>query len=97
MSRDPWIGTPNYSWAYDDDDEEEALKEEQERQEKWMAEWAAKEREEVRRMVARTEELLAAEPFRAAARAKLAKEHPVAVGGALVATALAKLFDGSLF
>ena len=96
MSRDPWIGHPNYSWAYDDDDEE-ALREEQERQEKWMAEWAAKEREEARRMQARTEELLAAEPFKAAARAKLAKEHPVLVGGFLGATVLAKLFDGALF
>lgn len=96
MSRDPWIGTPNYSWAYDDDDEE-SRKEEERRQKKWMEEWAAKEREEVRRMVARTEELLAYEPFKAAARAKLAKEHPVAVTGAIVGTALAKLFDGSLF
>ena len=49
--------------------------------------------------MARTEELLAYEPYReaarAAARAKLAKEHPVLVGGSLVATLLAKLFDES--
>ena len=96
MSRDPWIGTPNYSWAYDDDDEE-SRKEEELRQKKRMEEWAAKEREEVRRMVARTEELLAYEPFKAAARARVTKEHPVLVTSTIVGTALAKLFDGSLF
>ena len=97
MANHPWIGRADYSWAYDDDDEDDkkARKEEQRRRERYMAEWAAKEREEVRRMVARTEELLAYEPFKAAARAKLAKEHPVIVGGSLVATLLAKLFDES--
>ena len=97
MANHPWIGRADYSWAYDDDDDEESRKEEQRRRERQMAARAAKEREEVRRMVARTEELLAYEPFKAAARAKLAKEHPVLVGGFLGATVLAKLFDGALF
>ena len=99
MSRDPWIGTPNAGYwdAFDDDIDEEALKEEQERTRKYLEEWAAKEREEVRRMTERVNALWAAEPYKAAARAKLAKEHPVLVTGAIVGTALAKLFDGSLF
>lgn len=94
MSRDPWIGHPNYSWAYDDDDEE-SRKEEERRREKRMAEWAAKEREEARRVQARIDAAL--EPIYARERAELAKEHPVLATGAIVGTALAKLFDGSLF
>lgn len=94
MSRDPWIGTPYYGWAYDDDDEE-SLREKRKKREQYMAEWAAREKEKARRVQARIDEQLAYEPYRAAARAKLANEHPVLVGGTLVATLLAKLFDES--
>lgn len=101
MANHPWIGRAAYSWAYDDDDDDDyadkKAQKEAERLKRWRKKWEEDRALEARRMQARTEELLAYEPFRAAARAKLAKEHPVLVGGFLGATVLAKLFDGSLF
>lgn len=101
MSRDPWIGTPHYGWADDDDDDdEEDRKKERER---WLAGMAAREREMARRIEQRIYEQTAVESLRAAARAeaaaraKLAKEHPALVTSTIVGTALAKLFDGALF
>jgi hypothetical protein len=99
MSRDPWIGTPYYGWADEGDDDyaDKKAQKEAERLKRWQKKWEEDRALEAKRMQARTEALLAYEPFKAAARARVTKEHPVLVGGSLVATALAKLFDGALF
>lgn len=96
ISRDPWIGRPYYG-CYDDDDDDDPeapdpWKEAAERdlQARLDAQAAA-----YRRVQARIDAAL--EPIRARERADLAKEHPVLTTGAIVGTALAKLFDGSLF
>lgn len=98
MSRDPWIGRP-FAGCYNDDDDDDPEEPDPwtEASEKFMQEQLANARAEDRRMQQRMNEILSTEHIRAAARAQLAKEHPVLTTGAIVGTALAKLFDGSLF
>ena len=97
MSGSQWIGRP-FAGCYNDDDDDD----DPEAPDPWKE---AAERDLQARLDAqaaayrRVQERINAElePMYARERAELAKKHPVLVTGVIVGTALAKLFDGSLF
>lgn len=97
MSRDPWIGHPNYSWAYDDDDDDTVPVYESDYASA-MNEYLLRQEKEANRIQERiNRERAAIEPELSRERGELIAKHPVLTTGAIVGTALAKLFDGSLF